>query len=67
MFFSALKPISEEKFKDLQHLKRFCGPAAQSYYDNLPHAPKKAKSTNKVKPQAKTTAKAKPKAKKTPN
>lgn len=30
-------PISQEKFNDLQHLKKFCSPASILYYTNLPH------------------------------
>ncbi|GFO22738.1 hypothetical protein PoB_004924300 [Plakobranchus ocellatus] len=30
-------PISEEKFKDLQALKRFCAAVAKHFFDNLPH------------------------------
>ncbi|GFO33362.1 hypothetical protein PoB_005986700 [Plakobranchus ocellatus] len=30
-------PISEEKFKDLKALKRFCAAAAKHFFDNLPH------------------------------
>lgn len=35
--FSAPIPISKQKFDDLQHLKRFCGPDAALYYSNIPY------------------------------
>ncbi|XP_072401358.1 uncharacterized protein [Diabrotica undecimpunctata] len=36
--YNALLPISDAKFKDLQHLKTFCGPKAKTYFENLPVA-----------------------------
>lgn len=30
-------PISQQKYDDLQHLKKFCSQEAQSYFNNLPH------------------------------
>ncbi|KAL1493637.1 hypothetical protein ABEB36_009336 [Hypothenemus hampei] len=29
--------LSREKFRDLQHLKKFCGPEAQKFFEKLPN------------------------------
>ena len=34
--YTAPIPISREKFKDLQCLKRLCNPVSQEFYNNLP-------------------------------
>ncbi|XP_069697074.1 uncharacterized protein [Periplaneta americana] len=38
--YEGLLPISEEKFNDLQELKKFCSAEAQAYYISLPHISK---------------------------
>lgn len=47
LYFEKL-PISEAKFKDLQHLKKFCSEKAQQYFTNLPYTKvSKKKETRK--------------------
>ena len=36
-------PISKEKFKDLQVLKKFCSPQAAQFFDSLPTEIEEAK------------------------
>ncbi|KAG5864206.1 hypothetical protein JTB14_010014 [Gonioctena quinquepunctata] len=42
-------PIPPEKYEDLQHLKKYCGPAAQEYFNNLPKKDAKRTTTKKSK------------------
>ena len=41
-------PISKEKFKDLQVLKKFCSPQAAQFFDSLPTEIEEAEMWNDV-------------------
>jgi hypothetical protein len=43
LFITDLKPISQAKYKDVQHLKQFCSMEATNYIENLPYCEKKDK------------------------
>jgi hypothetical protein len=48
LFVIYLKPISQAKYKDVQHLKQFCSVEATNYYENLPYCEKKDKGKKKT-------------------
>ncbi|PSN42801.1 hypothetical protein C0J52_20545 [Blattella germanica] len=37
LLYEELRPISQEKYKDLLHLAQFCGPKGRHFYTSLPH------------------------------